>query len=463
MENSVLARSMLEWNLWIKALYWRPSDSSFQSSDVAPSVFLGRNAWSADSLPLFTADKIPQPVSSAVVQSTGVGDDSLILGNDRFAYTASYNPFTWLWGDVTTFRSSKPKHHGCPNPVRCTCKYLVAVGAVYIDTILTVPHYPAEDEKLRATKIEQRRGGNCPNTLEVVAQLTIVSNRARSRAPGFAEWKDMGGTELALIAVLPNKRSARSNDICESMIDVDTDSAIFRDKFYDAATSYIIKNTENGSRTIVNYNELPEMTVEEFQDSSVYLGRKYVYDYGFNHHSGWYHFEGRIPDVTLKCIEFLRETSPGTKISVEVEKPRRKGLQELAKKADVVFYSMSWAKSQGYSSAEECLREQAKILQKVSYLFCTWGGEGAAALDVLNDECLVHPSFRPFGTIAIDTIGAGDTFIAGILYSFLKFENDWDLARKLSFAIELAGRKVVREGFDQLGSDMKHWISLTVK
>jgi ketohexokinase len=30
-------------------------------------------------------------------------------------------------------------------------------------------------------------------------------------------------------------------------------------------------------------------------------------------------------------------------VSVEVEKPGRAGLQELAEEADVVFYSKSWA------------------------------------------------------------------------------------------------------------------------
>jgi ketohexokinase len=45
----------------------------------------------------------------------------------------------------------------------------------YMTTNLTtadsVPHYPQEDEKLRATNIVQRRGGNGPNTLEVLQQL----------------------------------------------------------------------------------------------------------------------------------------------------------------------------------------------------------------------------------------------------------------------------------------------------
>lgn len=53
--------------------------------------------------------------------------------------------------------------------------------------------------------------------------------------------------------------------------------------------------------------------------------------------------KGRIPETTLRCIRHLRQVMPGSTISVEVEKPNREGLVELAAEADVVFYSRSWA------------------------------------------------------------------------------------------------------------------------
>jgi ketohexokinase len=62
---------------------------------------------------------------------------------------------------------------------------------------------------------------------------------------------------------------------------------------------------------------------------------------------------------------------------VEVEKPGRDGLQELAMEADIVFYSKTWAQvssylfilwqltklrqNSGYNSAEECLQEQSSL------------------------------------------------------------------------------------------------------
>jgi ketohexokinase len=42
------------------------------------------------------------------------------------------------------------------------------------------------------------------------------------------------------------------------------DKCIFREEFTEPASSYIIASQGTSSRTIVNYNELPEMTHAEF-------------------------------------------------------------------------------------------------------------------------------------------------------------------------------------------------------
>lgn len=55
----------------------------------------------------------------------------------------------------------------------------------------------------------------------------------------------------------------------------------------------------------------------------------------------------------------------------------------------------------------------------------------------------------------VSTIGAGDTFIAGMLYSMVCCGGERFLRRSLEFAAELAGRKVQRDGFQGLGSEME--------
>lgn len=57
------------------------------------------------------------------------------------------------------------------------------------------------------------------------------------------------------------------------------------------------------------------------------------------------------------------------------------------------------------------------------------------------------------------SIGAGDTFVAGMLFGILCHEHDWDNVRKLQFATELAGLKVRQDGFQGLGVAINNRLS----
>ncbi|CAI6336892.1 unnamed protein product [Periconia digitata] len=211
-------------------------------------------------------------------------------------------------------------------------KHIICVGAVYIDTILSVPKFPIEDEKLRATHHTKRRGGNCANTLEVLSQLIS--------APSFQNGKkDNITTNLHLITVLPNKTSLATKFIYDTLPEISTADSIFRAAHEEAASCYILQNAQNHSRTIISHSPLEEMAVHEFVDSAERL----VAEAGSGV-EGWYHFEGRVPGILKQCVEFLR-TAPAQrefKVSVECEKPERVGMSEVAKYADAVFYSRIW-------------------------------------------------------------------------------------------------------------------------
>lgn len=293
--------------------------------------------------------------------------------------------------------------------------------APYCDS---VPHYPGEDEKLRADSLVQRRGGNGPNTLEVLQQLVE---------------RHQDDVQLFLCSVLPS-RSSEDVRIIQSSLgkEIQLSSCIFREQQVKAASSYIVRSISTGSRTIVNFNTLDEMTCAEVSHAVEQTGEDIAV----------FHFEGRIPDVSLECIRWLRKTSPHATISVELEKPGRPGLQAMAAEADIVFHSKTWAQHEGFQNAEACLRAQ-RSRTKAKLLFCSWGERGAYGLD-REPERFVHcPAYLPPGSKVLDSVGAGDTFVAGILYRVISGQED-DLAESLRFAVQLAGTKVAQEGLSGL-------------
>ncbi|KAK0735463.1 Ribokinase-like protein [Apiosordaria backusii] len=327
-------------------------------------------------------------------------------------------------------------------------KHLVLTGACALDTILTVPTFPAEDAKQRASSLQVRRGGNCPNTLEVLHHL-------------LSSHKQQHDIKTHLISTLPSADSPAITKIHSSFgpgsSSIDFSQCLYRSGHTEPASSYIIRSSQTGSRTVVNYNDLPEMTAEEFRGILDRLLNKSMDDNDGD--SWWFHFEGRIPDTTLQCIRYIRRVMPtNTTISVECEKPNREGLVELASEADVVFYSSSWAESRGYHNPEACLRGEAPST-RASLMLCTWGASGAGLLSRKlgggDEGQYIHSPATPDGKPikVVDTIGAGDTFIAGVLYASLSSHMDaWSQKAKLAFAVELATRKVQNEGFAHLAA-----------
>ena len=98
-----------------------------------------------------------------------------------------------------------------------------------------MPHYPEEDQKLRASNVTTRLGGNVPNTLNVLHQVAAKEDR------------------LVLVSTFAERDSSqRLTDKLEEMgVEV---AGVWRDDCPLNPQSWILKSEQTGSRTIVNYN-----------------------------------------------------------------------------------------------------------------------------------------------------------------------------------------------------------------
>ncbi|KAJ3251360.1 hypothetical protein HDU77_005944 [Chytriomyces hyalinus] len=141
--------------------------------------------------------------------------------------------------------------------------------------------------------------------------------------------------------------------------------------------------------------------------------------------------------------------APQFTISVEFEKPNRPGLDNLLGKADLLFFSKWYAEGRGFPNAPtgflDNIRRECK---QGAILFLTWSEQGCFFLvNDLKRPAQTHHVPAP-QIFPVDTIGAGDTFAAGILYSMGL--QKWDTRRACEFSVRLATAKCAQVGFDGL-------------
>ncbi|HBX61037.1 MAG TPA: ketohexokinase, partial [Methylophaga sp.] len=139
-----------------------------------------------------------------------------------------------------------------------------------------------------------------------------------------------------------------------------------------------------------------------------------------------------------KILKYCRQKAPNVPISLEIEKPRE-DIESLFDWADWLFFSSQYAEARGFQSAEDMLASLPVTYQAT----LTWGAEGAYGWH--NGKVMYIPATKI--DHVVDTLGAGDTFNAGMIHSLVA-ENS--LQDSLQFASELAARKCQQYGFENL-------------
>ncbi|XP_004839226.1 ketohexokinase isoform X6 [Heterocephalus glaber] len=292
-------------------------------------------------------------------------------------------------------------------------KRILCVGLVVLDVISVVDQYPEEDTDRRCLSQRWQRGGNASNSCTVLSLLGAPCAFMGSLAPGH----------VADFLVADFRRRG-----------VDVSQVSWQSRG-DTPCSCCIVNISNGSRTIVLYDtNLPDVSAKDFEKVDLTRFK-------------WIHIEGRNASEQVKMLQRIEQHNAKLpleqqiRVSVEIEKPREE-LFQLLGYGEVVFVSKDVAKHLGFQSAAEALRGLYARVRKGATLICAWAEEGADALGP-SGQLLHSDAFSP--PRVVDTLGAGDTFNASVIFSLAQGNS---VQEALRFGCQVAGKKCGLQGFD---------------
>lgn len=279
---------------------------------------------------------------------------------------------------------------------------ILLVGTVTLDLIFGLEHHPQPDEEMRAGSLRICRGGNAANSAVVLSAL------------------GHGAEFLGVIADAPES-AVIEKDFHQHGVGF---SHCPRLPGRAPASSIYLTGTR---RSIVHYRDLPELGLDQFKALS--LGE---YD--------WLHFEGRNVEQVARMMSHARTFFPALPISLELEK-YRDGIEALFGAAQLLLCSRGFAQHYGFHAPQDFLPWlQARAPQ--AEVVVAWGESGAYGMD--GSKLICHAPAQPPLQVR-DTLGAGDTFNAGMIDAQLQ---KLALKNALEQACQLAGRKCGVYGFD---------------
>ncbi|XP_059433469.1 uncharacterized protein LOC132166639 isoform X1 [Corylus avellana] len=312
-------------------------------------------------------------------------------------------------------------------------RIVVGCGGAALDYLAAVAAYPNPDDKIRTTSLKVQGGGNAGNALTCVARLGLnprliskVADDAQGR--GILNELEADGVDTSFLVVSEGGNSP---------------------------FTYVIVDNQTKTRTCIHTPGYPPMIPDDLSRASLLSaidGARIVY------------LDGRLPETALIIAqEAVRKSIP---ILIDAERIRE-GLDDLLKLADYAICSAKFPKAwTGAPSIPNALVSIFLRLPNIKFVIVTLGEEGCIMLersvngedyqteeidvDVLleslkqqKDESVPSPTCisssvtrlraNGIGTVCgrlfwgtaekippselIDTTGAGDAFIGGVVYA----------------------------------------------
>ena len=255
---------------------------------------------------------------------------------------------------------------------------IIGIGANVCDTLLTVPHYPKEDTKLKASAAVQSGGGPCATGLVAASKLgescAFIGNLTDDSAGAFL------------------KADMEKYAVSTELIDVK--------KGYSSFTSTIWLSEETASRTCVFYKgNVPPTKLSKKHKETISVAKILMVD-------------GNDIEAAIEGAKIARKN--GTKVLYDAG-GLYEGIEELLKLADILIPSEEFAL--GHTKAKTT-EDAAKILfEKYSpeVVVITQGKKGGIIFD--GKKIKEYPAFL---VDAVDSNGSGDVFHGAFAFSLVQ-------------------------------------------
>jgi sulfofructose kinase len=245
---------------------------------------------------------------------------------------------------------------------------IVGIGAAVMDTLVTLPEYPAQDTKVRALTVKQCGGGPAATGIVAAAKLGAVCSFIGVLA------QDVGGIFLR-------------DDFARYGVDTECVDMVAG---YSSFTSTILLSQENGSRTIVfDRGNLPPLHLCDKQKQAVWDACVLMVD-------------GNELDAAVEAAQIARQS--GTKVLYDAG-GLYPGVERLLKLTDILIPSEEFALGHTGETSVSAAAKKLYALYHPEAVIVTCGKKGG--LIYQGGNIVQYPIYP---AKVVDSNGAGDVF-----------------------------------------------------